>query len=147
VGLKGGGGEGGGRGEVRRECSKFREEKDEIEIFVVYNQPSAAAPQPVGKLGGGRRLGRGTYSQKRQGPHDLAYPPVIRRLQMLTSASPWLLWLQGMGTRAEDVGEDAPTAGEEEAAPAPAPFVAGSGERWALVAAAASPIVSSVFLF
>jgi len=67
---------------------------------------------------------------------------------MLTSASPWLLWLQGMGTRAEDVGEDAPTAGEEEAAPAPAPFVAGcgSGERWALVAAAASSIVSSVFL-
>ena len=65
---------------------------------------------------------------------------------MLTSASPWLLWLQGMGTRAEDVCEDAPTAGEEEAALAPAPFVARSGERCALLAAVASPIVSSVLL-
>jgi hypothetical protein len=71
---------------------------------------------------------------------------MIHRPQMLTSASPWLMWLQGMGTRAEDEGEDGPPpAGEEEAASAEAPFVAGR-ERCALLAAAASPIVFSVLL-
>ena len=74
------------------------------------------------------------------GSCNLTYPLMIHRPQKLTSASPWLLWLQGIGTRAEDEGEDGPPpAGEEEAAPAEAPFVAGSWERCALLAA--SPIV------